>query len=1182
MRAIAIPRFDVGAAGVHLAWNGPEGLPVSDQGYDVQRRPFAAKRRRKVCEKWDDQRLKELKVRFELPGKFGRLYFAMGAEVEVFRLVLDKPTDRVEVSGAVQAVIAFALREGKVVKTASGAGAPFSLVLESPTLIDQVVLYAEVLRLLEICVRVVDVAADAAEWKNVPFLVKGLTLPLRETQVSLVTPLDEWDEGKKRLAGNETYTQNEHIRLAKVLKEPLKHPELGRPADRIVLLRATDDQPFEEIGLDTELTLLTIPARLRRVLGFGWYDKKGLVQNQTYEYRITGRFRAEDLYDEVYDFRAVPSGTKLPGGFRIRGLSFSLAEPAQMIVLHPEPAADDLVAVARRGLRLEAKPPDPAWKMPSFDDWALTIDFPKPLKEVVLELSGESSFEYAAGFGSLLFDPAQPVPQGTTVKLTFPQSAMRMALRGAGVLFALRIPDGRTGFEARSVETGPVTFAPQPLPAPPPSFVITNLQQPPVIISGTVDESTKVPSRPQPGFSLEWTPATPANVPWPDDLDAAPPIDAGTFHIEHRRVGTPQWQALFGGDNLTIGSRDAGPGVELSWGRDLDEVFPPRKKHEPGGPLSMRVNDVFGVKDPDPAAPVRPNPPLGTFHEYQIRAVDPVGRIGPWKTSNSARLEKWIPPPVPAAVAPAGDLPPGPRARVLVKGDPYLTAADLQILGDHDDAVILEWAWRQEERDLDPLAAEFRLYRWSLPPDTIPGNITAVADFPATESWDVTFVTNRTLVADECKGQWLASGGHPFLITSHPGGKNVVVRVKKSAVKPGLQPVKGAALFGRPLRPEHQRPKSWDQRVAVVPITQAVNYTHTFFDVLSLSVANFRNTIWVGVSAADAESYVPDEVPGGNRPGNESSIAIAAASGRHHGKPSFSAAPPIGDVPEIRAEEPTGRDVVVALNLPQLLVSKPQIGTPIALDRCAFDDILSIASVTAQQQIQLRMQDGTQQIIDIPNDGDRQAIATALQSANPERLASKYLLYLATHHPKPEEIFLRASGRTEVFGKVTDRIPSKAARYAYRVRVADANGNVGSGGAILHCVVRVPSNAPAALPRRSSLASTGGSVQLGVHVPDDWDTTRLLVFHRLVPFGQKAEARADLLRVPNRTDVLPRLRTAAGVLAPEVHDLPAGNGAVTVTMTPSGNGWVQCWIATLTRDGVPSELVGPFSAGVGS
>jgi hypothetical protein len=286
----------------------------------------------------------------------------------------------------------------------------------------------------------------------------------------------------------------------------------------------------------------------------------------------------------------------------------------------------------------------------------------------------------------------------------------------------------------------------------------------------------------------------------------------------------------------------------------------------------------------------RPVPAFGTYHQYRIRAIDTVGRVSAdWTLSNVLRLEKHVPPPLPAGPQPEPALiedpdgsahfasPPGVKARVLVVKDPSLTANDLAILGSHKNAIVLDWGWRDSERQTDSLTTEFRVYYLHDSPVVIPGEITSVT--AAGQGWDLGFQTNRTLTDGECVGQWLSSNGYPFRIDSLTGGPPVVVHVEAARANPAVAPVVGPAFFGRPLSSDHQRPASWEARAAVIPLTAASSYRYVFYDLLNLSPDNPRESIWVGVSAADSQDYVPDELPAavmnGGRPGNESSIVHA-------------------------------------------------------------------------------------------------------------------------------------------------------------------------------------------------------------------------------------------------------------------------------------------------------------------
>jgi hypothetical protein len=740
-------------------------------------------------------------------------------------------------------------------------------------------------------------------------------------------------------------------------------------------------------------------------------------------------------------------------------------------------------------------------------------------------------------------------------------------------------------------------------------LVIANLQQPATVLIGPIDESTVVPPRPPVGFKLSWLPATSGGVAlWPDDLDAAPPLDGVAYQIEHRTVVPPStfgaWEPVQGDDNLVLGSRDdTAPAVRLEYGMDFDQVYPRLRPRAPGAGLLLHLSDVFGMSDPT-SPTVRPAQPLGSYHQYQIRAMDAAGRVsGGWTLSNIARLEKHVPPPIPAGPQPPPPVdatnhltgPTGPRARAIVAGAPGLTSADLATLGGHKNAILLEWGWRQAERDLDPTTAEFRVYS-SRPLDVVTGTVTAVAS--VLPNWKLSLICDLPLLADECAGQWVTSGGHPFLILHNGAGTTLDLTVAPSRVKSGKAPVLGPVTFGRPLRPEHQRPSGWGNRIAIVPLTAAENYQYVFFDLLTLSPSQPRDAVWVGVSAADSQSYVPDELTSGPntpRPGNESSIAVCTVAARYRGQPVFSVPPPLGDPPELVTDEPTGRRVGIQLDLGALLGGALASGAPAVLARCSADDIISRAAVQGGHVV-LTNPDGTQQTIDFPNPGDESAVLATLNSTDPQRLANRYLLYLLVNATGAADLFERTSGQTVTVGPVDDRLAPKPGRFFYRVQAADALGHDSGGGAILPLVVRVPSTAAGATPTRQSLVASAQGVTLTVVVPADYDTTHVLLFCSVTPATTTPPSpeNAELLRLPNRRDLYPqnglRLELADGTLlapnlAKDLSDLDVttmndGSRVASLAAAAAAPSWVTLWCCGLTRDGFPSALCGPFGSGV--
>jgi hypothetical protein len=388
--------------------------------------------------------------------------------------------------------------------------------------------------------------------------------------------------------------------------------------------------------------------------------------------------------------------------------------------------------------------------------------------------------------------------------------------------------------------------------------------------------------------------------------------------------------------------------------------------------------------------------------------------------------------------------------------------------------------------------------------------------------------------------------------------------------------------------------------VAVYPLTATTNYRHVFYDVLTLDAANPKSTVWVGVSAADAQAYVPDELSTGalaNRPGNESAIATCSVSARYRSQPVFSVPPPLGDVPEIVTDEPTGRQVLVNLDLDALLAGALPAGSPVALERCSADDILSRTSL-AGGQVVVTHPDGTTEVVDFPNPGDHAAVIDALSSDDPQRIANRYLLHLVAGASDPLVFFARTSGVLDSVGLIDDRLAPKPGRFLYAVRAGDSLGGISDGGAVLPVVVRVPSTAGATRPLKRALTTTDDSLTLTVAVPADRDTTTLLLFITSSPphTDPVLQTDAELLRIPNRRDLYPhnglRMRLADGALLPpavvkflsdsDVTSEAGGTRVARLTVAATHQSWATVWCYALTSDGFPSFVCGPFSTGVGT
>ena len=1126
IRAAAIPRLDANGLGVHLAWSGPDLIPLATGGYEVRRRAHQGEKQTITCASFDSTRLATLAqvgILFDELGliragdytppptaippdqaaaepdplsagggaavtyagapiavgeeaaldpptavtpdagpadlgdatalgrRAGRVIGAAAAaqthlsstspssnRLRVYTQELSAPSDAVSVRVDAAFALAIAISGGKAVGASLvGAGMSFSAAR-----IDTVAVYALSLTYLQICAQYPLPERDIdAEWSTADVLASGLTLPLHEADPTLAAA-DELATARSRLLASESLSDEEWSNLAVALRPAAASTLSTRPCDIVILDRADAEDPYQETLFEARLALLCLDPRWRRVLGFGFADTKA-TQGTAYDYLVSGDFAMADATDEVYDVHTVPSGTALPTTFQIRDVTFRFGGPRN-VVLDPAPPANATNAVSRRGIPITTGDPVDGfvpWWTPGY---SCVIDLPAPVDSVTLEVPASHNLSCAGAKSTdVIGPPGDPVPAGPLAVLTFPLPVNQLRLTGSGTLYALRLPPGTTGTTRLHQELDDIPFAAQPLPVPPMSITATNLQTPPAALTGHIDESTEVPARPQPGFRVTWVPGAVGGLGiWPPDLYADPPVDALAFVIEHRRVypggGVDPWEAIQSGDNLTFGSwPSTGAAPTLEFGADLDLVFPIRRPREPGSALVLAVTDVLSetaTTDDPPRAPA----PLGSYHQYRIVAMDVVGRVsGVWTESNIPRLEKRIPPPPPTGPQPAPTMvgnpprlsaPPGVRARSLLASDPDLSADDATLLAGHGSAIAVDWGWRQVERDQDPSTVEFRVYVQTRVPTQVPGVITGVTS--ATNQWIASFTTDRWLTADECAGQWLSAGPVTLQIASHTGGSTPSITLTADPLNPATAPGHGPAYFGRPLAADHQRPASWTARVGVVGLTAADTYRYVVYDVLTPDVGHKSLTAWVGVSAADAEPYVDDElstaVPNGGRPGNESSIAAVSVTARYRGRPVFSMPPPLGDVPEAVTDEPTGRQVVAALDAATLLTGAVSASDLVAVDRCAADAILAVTSLSTGGDVRMRRADGTQQTVTFPNSGDEQAVRDGLSSNHPEQLATRYLLYLLGRFDRPDELLERTGGFLQAAGGIRESVAAQA------------------------------------------------------------------------------------------------------------------------------------------------------------
>ncbi len=1176
--AQALGQVEPPRQGIHLVWLGPLPFGYAPGGWTIERRESQRDTSRPdACDALAGQRLTQLRRTLELQTAFGTVRLAQGIWppdgqlCDAFTWNLDHEATVIGSTDAERSFV-YGIRDGKAV---GFAGPPAILFDLGPHPVSQVVLLARGVERITLCLR------GERPWEGAK-IIRDLQLPLRELMPALTSEQDEFAEAKARLIDGDVIDEQRFRGVADKLRATLSG--LGvRPIDRLLLLRARDDTDFEELPGTDPLRMLYASPTWRRALGLSYFDDDpALVPGERYDYRITGRFPG-DHDDAVFGFHTVPAATPLPAEFYLGGCMLRLPQPT-VVGRAPSVLEGGTLVSSRRGIPLAAREGVLPWLDPLPGDVSAVIDLPAPTTSVVLELDEGHALEYEAGLPWAGMGGTLPVPAGGQARLLFPSPVTQLRLHGKGFLFAVRVP-------AAALPPPPVLplltqlmgveLVNTPRPKPPLTAALTNLQQP-----GSAGITPL-------GFEVSWLPNLSPGLPfWPAG-PVPPPLDATGFQIERRQEPGGAFEPLLPGENLAFGTRDgAAPEQVVRPGVDVMEVFPEvPPDHDPVAELSYR--DVFHAhRDDDPT--VRDAPDPGTFHRYRVRAVDVVGRPSDdWTETGAVQLQKHEPPPLPAppdetpvaALDPAA--PTGVFARVFVRGDPGLTPAELGQLGTSDNAIVLEWGWHDTQRALDPFARQFRVYA-SPPLDEVAGDLTAVAPVTGQPGfYTVQLVLARAVPADAAKSHAL-DAGYPFHVIGHDGGATITATVRTVLHGPGgtfrvpaLGPVVLALRFGSGLI----RPAGWAERVQTLTITAAERYAVVLHNRLDLSPGHPRDTLWVGVSAADDQDYVADTFPGGALAGNESAVVGTQCRARRMLRPDLFAPPLLGPVPRFLAPEPVNGSIRFDLDLRPFNGPVPAPGERVVLERVLGDELVAALGLDGGHI--MATSPGRPDVeFTFAAPQDQAAMVAAISTGDVDTVEDRFLVELAARHPYRNVLFEPAIDVPVAFGPISQTLPQRPATYLYRLRRADAQGRVSEGAAVPKVVVRVPAMTPGPTPDRDVRQPADGVNLLRLSIPDDDRLDQLLVFEHARAREDSVEP-AELLRVANRPDLPPvrrvHLRAPGGaVLEPASHDvagLPEVDGRRRLTMVPAGSPGeqVQVWAATLTRDGVPSALAGPWS-----
>jgi hypothetical protein len=1110
----------------------------------------------------------------------------------------------VQVTVRTNAVLAIATRDGKAVASRLLVHPEGVLtVVFSNAEIDQVLLYVTgAVGGLTVCADTPTQPEDEeAQWRDAKLIAKGLDFPLTELDPALGGPAGELALAKSRLLADETIDETQFADVAKLLNEVVTTAAREPPVLTTLLERDQEKDPFVEMRPWPHALSLTLDPVWRRILGCGHLDPAAdLEPGETYDYRIIGRFRRRDAQERLFGLHDLPIGTDLPPTFHLGPVLFRAQ--ADAVVDFGRSANDGVLRrLGRKGIRLTA----PAGAQ------SLSIGFDQPVTRLALEIDPEPGqtlswearpSEFLLGVSGTLFGAS--LPQQRRIELTFPEPIDRLRLKGSGFFVGVRLLDHPPGTSADEIvtQTAVVLGVRFEATAPPPEPLLVetvNLQQP--LTGGDPLQATKQGLK-EIGFRVRWVPSEDANLgstplPWPGDIASLPPTTAAGFHIERRRVDTHEpFQPMDDEPTLFGGNRGSQAPLALRTGANLAAVYADAAALEPPPDRLMEVEDVL-VR----AESVRAPP--GSVHQYRVFTIDAIGRrsavarLGP-----VTRLEKHRPPPQPVgppraqpALAPASV-----RSRFLQAADRDLTDADRDLLGSSTNAIVIDWGWTDQERARDPFATEFRAYYHASPPDIVTGAFTANA-VASGGGFAIQAKLNQQVPADAMRGAYLNAGGYPFKVAAHGAGDVLTMQLDSALLQPNAVPLQGAFEFLAKLDGAELRPTRWDTRIAVVPITAAAEYRFVVRDPVQLDAATPRMRVWVGLAAADSQDYVVDERPAaslnGGRPGNESSIAAVAVSGRYLGRPDYVPPPPLAAVPEQVTREPGETAVNIELDLDALLSAIPvPAGHRVAMERVTVNDLAPIIRADSDDRIGVTFPGGGTTSYVLANPQDQADLLRQIRSANPALIEGRFFLDVLQRFPSELAGLWQGLGApVPPGGHFVATAPTKPERFFHRIRIADAAGRLSAAGAILPQVVRTPSLRAPGAPEVTLADSDSGTLDIAVRVRAAYDLDHVLAFALVSeqPLNPAAIATAQLVRLPNRRD-LPaadgvRLRLAAGtILAPVAVADVAGaaieppDALLSIPLAVGHDRHAAVWCVSLTRDRIPSPPSGPHSARSGA
>ena len=842
------------------------------------------------------------------------------------------------------------------------------------------------------------------------------------------------------------------------------------------------DDPFVELrSWSYALALLVDPA-WRRMLGFGFLDTAGeLEPGDAYDYRVTGRFRRRDVEERVHGFHAVPRGTTLPTAFALGAVVAAHARAGDRRAA-ARAARGRLAASGRKGIALAG-------------DRCLTLSFPAAGPRVVLEHDGGASLRWRAQTtdffpGLPVHDvqrrPARGAPGDARVRRPGRHDPARAAPASSSpsARCSRRPAPKPDEVVTRSVVLNDVVFADSRLPDPPPSL---GTRQPPA-----ADPPGRPDGAPPPpaslGFGLHWTPPPPAGA------VGAGAVAAPTSARPRRSRRSASASSAGASTRTATVRADRRQGradarVRLARRPPRSAAARPRRRSRgrlPGGRAADAARVALHVaRRRARRRPITHGPAAGQHAPVpdllRRRARPAVGERRATARSSGSRSASRRRSRRAAAATADAVVPAGVRARVLQALDPDLAAADRTLLGASTNAVVLEWGWTQAERDARPAR------------DRVPRLLAAARAGRRRRRGDRPPDARRRALRDARDARPAARGrrdARPLPLAARlsvqdrrrtpPGSRSSCSSSAACSSRSARPPRRTSSSARRSTAPSSARrrgpsaPRSFRSPPPSPTATSSATASTS-------TPTHPRARVWVGVSAADAQTYVDDALPAaapnGGRPGNESAIAPSAATARFLGRPAVHR-------PAAAARRARGRHRRAGRRRRARCASTCPRCCPRSRSRPAIA-CSSTASRSTHRRLHERhaddtigatLPDGATASYTLANPTDQAALLAQIRSGTPARVEDRFLMdfVAALRRPARAAVAGRRCPRPSSFGALTDTLPPKAERYVHRIRIADPAGHVSAGAAIAPQIVRVPSLRSPSPPRADDAAERDG------------------------------------------------------------------------------------------------------------